>query len=187
MAFVSFVSFDYLTKFTPLSKNIDVDDLTNHLESTELIWTREILGKLLYDDLKTKFINQTLSNDEITLVSLLKNHICYRTAEMAIPFLNVKIKNKGPVKLKGDFEEPAGLNDMKYLREELKNRAEYFEMEVKNYLCKYASLYPLYGGNNDLIPPISTTSYDCDISFDGDYDMNWRSKWTYGNNDLLNN
>lgn len=163
MAFVSFVSLDYLTKFTPISKNIDVDDINNHLESCELVWTREILGKNLYDDLKTKFINQTLNADEITLVALLKNHICYRTAEMAIPFLNVRIKNKGAVKLKGDYEEPAGLNDMKYLREELKNRAEYFEMEVKNYLCKYNNLFPLYLSNNQLINPIASSSYDSDI------------------------
>ena len=182
MAFQSFVSLEYLSSFTPISRNIDVNEITPHLQSTELMWSRELIGKNLYDDLKDKFSAQTLNNDEVVLVGYLKQHIAYRASEMAIPFLNIKIKSKGAVKLKGDYEEPASLGDMKYLREELKNRAEYYEQLIKTYLCKNSSLFPLYLGTNDLIEPITSTSYDSDIYLDDYYDdYVKRNKYYYGN------
>ena len=60
MAFQSFVSESFLKEFTPLNVNIDITELTPHLQSTELVWTRELLGRPLYDDLKLNEIKDKL-------------------------------------------------------------------------------------------------------------------------------
>lgn len=168
MAFQSFVSEQYLKAFTPISANVDVSELISQLEVVELMWTREITGLQLYDELKTKFIAQTLSANEITLVGYLKQHIAYRAAAEAIPFLNVKMVAKGPTKLRGEFSDPASLKDVMWLQSSLMNRAEYFEERCKAYLCNNSPSFPLYlTADNELdIIANQDSSWDSDIYLD---------------------
>ena len=181
-SFQSFVSEAYLKSFTPISQNIDVSEITPHLEITELIWTREILGKNLYDDLRTKFIAQTLSADEITLIALVKNHISYRAAAEAIPFLSTKIRNKGVMELNGDNEQPASLKKVQWLQDELKNKAEYFETRVIDYLCLHSGKFPLYNSADTESGIITNTqAYDAGIAFD-DFNYLRTTKYLYGPN-----
>ena len=183
MSFIPFTSEEYLKQFTPLNKNIDITEIIPHIESTELIYTREILGNDLYNDLKTKFIAQTLSNIEIELVTILKQHIAYRATCEALPFISTKIKNSGVVKLKGDNYDAASLNDIKFLLNSLENRAEYFETRAKEFICQYQKDFPLYKFSNTNLPnPIGdTTSFDCGIYLgDADDDLK-RNRYYYGN------
>ena len=166
MAFQSFVTQDFLSKFTPISSNIDSSSLISHLEATELLWTREITGRLLYDNLKAKFISQTLVNvNDIELVGYIKQHICYRAAFEALPFLNVRIVAKGPVKLTGEFSEAASLKDVQWLQSSLNSRALYFEQRIVDYLCLNSKLFPLYTVADDKtnIIPNGEKRYDSDI------------------------
>jgi hypothetical protein len=186
MTFISFVSEDYLKSFTPISKNIDINELLPFLEEVELINTREILGKPLYDDLKTKFIDQTLSTDEVVLVTYIKKSIAFRCGEAAIPFLNMKIGAKGPQKLSGDYSQPSSLSEMKYLRDELKNYSEYHETRAVEYLCKNSNLFPLFGDADDESGIVATSEsrYDADIYFDSNEDIRI-NKYLYGKNNPL--
>ena len=107
-------------------KNIDIEEVVPFLEEVELIDVRELVGKPLYDSLKDKYINQTLDDNEIELVNLLKRGISYKSASQALPFLNTKITSKGVQKLRGDYSEAGSMEEMKYLRRELENKSEYF-------------------------------------------------------------
>jgi hypothetical protein len=164
MAFTSFVTQDYLKSFTPLNNNIDVADILPHLQISEEIWTRELLGNDLYQDLKTKFIDQTLSNIEIILVTLMKPLIAYRCAYEAIPFLSTKIRNSGVVKLSGDNYDAAALNEVKYLRDELANRSEYYATRISHYICENSADFPLYKFTDSNNPsPNNDMDYDSDV------------------------
>jgi len=181
MAFISFISETYLKTFAPINNNVDINDLTPHLESTELMFTRELLGKDVYDDLKTKFIAQTLNLIETDLVVILKEAIAYRCAEQAIPFIATKIRNSGVVKLTGENYQAAALVDVKYLRSELANKAEFYEQRVVNYICNYKASFPLYAWSNKNDPsPNMSTPYDSDIAFDHDTNTDLRKRYWYG-------
>ena len=181
--FQSFVTEYYLKSFTPISQNVDITEVTPHLETVELINTRELIGKPLYDDLKTKFINQTLDANEIQLVDLLKRGISYRATAECIPFLSMKITSKGVQTLRGDYSETPGLNSIKYLKAELENKAEYYEQRVIEYLCKNSKYFPLYNTSDDIegIIQSSETRYDSDIYID-DMDNLRLNKYLYGPN-----
>ena len=182
MAFQSFVTENYLKSFAPISRNVDINEVIPHLETTELINTRELVGKPLYDDLKTKFINQTLDANEMVLVDLLKRSITYRATAECIPFLTMKITAKGGQKLRGDYSESIGLNELKYLKAELENKAEYYEQRVVEYLCKNSKYFPLFNTADDIEGIIQTSEsrYDSDIYLDeGDLRLN---KYLYGKN-----
>ncbi len=181
----------YLKSFTPLNNNIDVSEVANHIETAQLIYTREILGKNLYDDLDAKIFSASLSAREAELVDILKQSIAYRASEIAVPFLSIKLRSKGAVRLRDEFAEPASLEDMKYIRHELKNRAEYYETRAKDFLCLYTSDFPLWLrlGNNpkQQILPNLDQSYDSDIYLDGgSAEMRKRRYW-YGPNGSNNN
>jgi len=181
MDFISFVSEAYLIDFTPLNGNIDAKELLPHLQYTELNYVREIVGKWLYDDLKAKFIAQTLNSDEITLVSMLKETIAYRCAEQALPFLSMKIRNSGAVKLTGSNFQPATTADMKYLGQTLKQRAEYFEERINQYLCDNSDLFPLYKFSikNNPSPNVNIGFSNLGIYLGSDVDLK-RNRYLYG-------
>lgn len=180
MAFQSFVTENYLKSFTPLNNNIDVNDILPHLQLSEEIWARELLGNDLYQDLKTKFIAQTLDVLEASLVTLLKPMIAYRCAFEAIPFLSVKIRNSGVVKLNGDNYDAAGLNEVKYLRDELANRSEYYATRIAQFLCDNSSDFPLYKWSTANNPsPNPSMDYDSDVFLDNP--VSSKNRYFYGN------
>lgn len=179
----------YLKSFTPLNNNIDVSEVSNHIETAQLIYTREILGKNLYDDLDAKIFSASLSAREAELVDILKQAIAYRSSEIAVPFLSIKLRSKGAVRLRDEFAEPASLEDMKYIRHELKNRAEYYETRSKEFLALYSPDFPLWlksGNPKQEIYPNLDQSYDSDIYLDG-YENLKRNRYYYGPNGSNNN
>lgn len=186
MAFTAWITQNYLKSFTPINNNVDVTEVANHIETAQLINTREILGKNLYEDLNTKFISGTLNTIETELFDILKQSIAYRAAEISIPFLHIKIRNKGVVKLRDEYAEPASLEDMKYLRNELKNRAIYFEDRAKDFLCQFSTDFPLYLGDttpHNQIYPNFNQPYTNDIYTEdqGSWERR-RGRYFYGPN-----
>jgi hypothetical protein len=175
----------FLKTFTPINQNVDISEVANHIESAELIYVRELLGKLLYDDLTIKINSSTLSPIEEELVDLVKQLEAYRAAEIAIPFLGIKIRNKGVVKLNDEFAQPASVEEMKYLRNELKNRADYFTERASQFLCDYSSDFPLWlrtsvnGVKNNPYP--TNSGFGNDI-FIGDDALLRRNRYWYGDN-----
>lgn len=182
MTTYSWINQAYLKAQTPLNNNIDVLELQSHVETAQLLYTREILGELLYNDLTSKIQANTLTSKETSLVDFLKQAIANRAAELAIPFLAIKIRNKGTVRLQDEMAQPSTLEDMKYLRHELKNRAEAFEMMAKNFLNRWSADFPLWLNTTDVtIFPNFDSSFDSDIYLDNPcIDCNQRV--SYGKN-----
>jgi hypothetical protein len=174
----------FLKTQTPISQNIDISEVTNHITTAQLVNTREVLGKNLYDDLNTKFKGGTFSTHEQELFDILQYSIAYRASEIAIPFLGIKIRNKGVVKLNDEFGQPAQLNELKYLRNELADRAEYWEKRAMDYLCQYGTAFPLYLTSTDQqIYPNFNQPYDSDVYLGGE--LEWkrrRNRYYYGPN-----
>jgi hypothetical protein len=184
MATYIWITQQYIKTFTPLNANIDTSEIAPHIETAQLIHTREILGKNLYEDLSTKQQNGTLSPIESDLVNILKQALAYRSAEIAIPFLSIKLRNKGTVRMRDDYADPASIDEMKYLRSELSKRSDYFEDRAKDYLIQYMSDFPLYTQYNDnQIFPNFNNPFSDEIYID-DKDQ-WeirRNRYFYGSN-----
>lgn len=187
MSFTPWINTSYLKSLTPINNNIDITEVSNHIETAQVVFTRELLGKLLYDDINNKNTSNTLASKDLELFDLCKPAIAYRASEIAIPFLGIKIRNKGVVRLNDEYATPASVEEIKYLRHELKNRAEYYEKQIQNFLFEYQVDFPLWLSSNNpqgekqLIYPTAMTSYDSDIYYDND-DLNQvqRNRYYYG-------
>jgi hypothetical protein len=167
MTNVLLVSEQYLRDNLPISRNLDTKDIKPNIQSAQELYLQEILGNNFYDYILTTFSAQTLNADEITLVQdYIKPAVAYRTLAMALPFLSLQIKNKGPQTQSDDFSQPSDFRGLTFLISNAENRAEFYEERLKKYLCKYSSLYPQYtSNNNDIIPPIPGNRFDSGLLF----------------------
>lgn len=151
-AFQSFVTEKNLQDFTPININVEPKEVLPHLEYAEFNWLRGILGQNLFDDLKEKYVAQVLNSDEADLVQYCKSVVSYRALAEALPFLSIKIRNAGAVRLSGENFTASSTSDIKYLQDHLRQRSEYFEKRLSDYLCDKGNLFPLYKFSNDNNP-----------------------------------
>ena len=159
---ILFISETYIRENTPLNQNLDIKDIVNNIPSAQDMYIQPILGSNFYDYLLGVYSAQTLTSDEQTLVMLIKPALAYRSAEMSLPFVQYQIKNKGPQSQFGDNSNQVEMTQLSYLRNELKNRAEFYDTRLKKYLCDNGSKFPQYTTNNnvDILPEKGASGYD---------------------------
>ena len=68
MATIYFVTETWLKDNTSIGGNVDYKDVVINLKPVCDAYIRPILGTYFYNDLLTKWNNQTASNDELTLI-----------------------------------------------------------------------------------------------------------------------
>tara|TARA_R110002050_G_scaffold32264_3_gene83122 strand:+ start:5668 stop:6171 length:504 start_codon:yes stop_codon:yes gene_type:complete len=162
----TFITEDYIKKYTPLSQNISAKDIYSNVLVASDLHTQPLLGTNFYNYLLTKYDNKTLSDDEIKLVEYIQPSLAYRSASMTLPFLNFQIKNKGIQTQNGDNSDSVDKSVVSYLKNELDNRAEFYEKRLINYLCDNKDLYPNYtDGNDDDIEPKNDNPYTGGFTF----------------------
>lgn len=164
-----FIDDEYLKTYSPLGKSIDVDEIYPFVENAQDIYTQDVLGTPLYIDLAYKlFTGVTYSSVESNLVDICSKSLCYWTVYLALPHLYLRIRNAGVVKSQSENTQNSDLGELKYLKEEMKNLAEFWNQRAVNFLCENSSSFPLYNAASDDMYP-SGTQYDSDIYLDDRY------------------
>ena len=166
MANVLFISENWLKDNTPLTQNIDIQELYPFFIVAQDIWVQDKVGSKLYDRLKDGVTNNNLNSDEITLIQLLRPSLAYYIAFEALPFLAVKIRNIGVVETADNKQKNAERADRKELRQEILNKAEYYMERVNDYLCHNGKLFPEYVQPNCDLPGNKASGYTCELYLD---------------------
>ena len=165
-----FIDDQYLKDYTPIGQNIDPLQIYPFVEDSQDIYIQDLLGTPLYMDLTYKlYVGTTYSSSERTLVDLCSKALAYYTVYMAIPHLAIKIRNIGVARPTSDNTQPSTMEEMKYIREEVKNMAEFWSERIVRFLCENSTTYPLYKASSDDMYP-SGGQYDSDIYLD-DYSL----------------
>jgi hypothetical protein len=127
------------------------------------VYIQDVLGTPLYNDLVNKVATGvTFSTIEWELVDLCSRALVYWTVYSALPSLYIKIRNAGVVKQQSENTQNADLSELKYLREEQKNLAEFYNTRIVNFLCDKSTQFPLYNAvSKDMYP--SVKQYDSDM------------------------
>jgi len=165
MALILLIGEQYLKDFTPVSNNLDIEQVKPHIEYAQDSYVQDMLGTNFYLDIQGKYASQSLTTYEEQLVLLIKPGLAYRATEMSIPFLNTQIRNKGLNLMNSENALQAEVDRMRYLREETRNRAEFYEERVVKYLCNNSTQFPLYNLSNDDIEPSGKVRYESDLYF----------------------
>jgi len=122
-----FIDDVYLKQYSPVGKSMDVDDIYQFVEQSQDIYIQDILGTPLYNDLVDKLYNGiTYSTAEMDLVDLCSKALCYWTCYTALPHIWIKMRNVGVAKQTSDNSQNSDLTELRYIREEMKNLAEFW-------------------------------------------------------------
>ena len=146
---VYFITPEYIKKYLSgyLDQNIDDDALSSFILMSQNIRIQSVLGYDLY----TKYINDintTGSPQGTYYIYLMNNYIQMSTALWsvyeALPSLGFKVTNKAVSQKDSQYGKAAGRSDIEYIRQQLSNNAQFYDMRIREYITNNPQEFPEY-------------------------------------------
>lgn len=173
MAQVLFISEAFLKQTTFVGENVQNNVLTSAITKAQTIKLQSVLGKALYTKIEDDIYNAGGSISGLTgnylilfeefIVPALTNWALY---ECIIP-LTLKFTNKGISRAQDQYTEGVDLEWVKYIKNDIRNEAEWYNQRLTTYLCNNTGLFPEYYDftAQDLYPSTKAGSYESGIYF----------------------
>jgi hypothetical protein len=145
MIYSAFFSVKYLKDNSPVLQYVNDDELQVYIRPAQDIYIQKALGSKLYYSLMEKISNQTLSNNDIDLISkyIQPALVWWATHEFAL-YANYKFTNKAISKQNSDNSNPSELNEVNYLTTSLRQKAQYFTDRLTKHLMGNTTTFPEY-------------------------------------------
>ncbi len=142
---VMFLSEATLKENSIVNDNVDAKVITPTIYDVQNFFILPILGTSLYNDLQDKVRNSTLTNDDKTLLDdyIIPTMIWYTRYELPMN-INYKYFNKAVGVQNADNMNPASIDEIQYIRNESKNKAEWYAQRLTLFLMENNTTYPLY-------------------------------------------
>lgn len=162
-----FIDDEYIKKNSPLGRSMDPEEIYPFISEAQAIYTQDLLGTPLYDNLiyKADSLNNptgTFSAIEWQLIDIFSKSLAYWSIYLALPHLSIKIRNGGVAKSAPDNVQVSDLGEIRYIREEIKNLAEFWAQRTVTFLCENSTSFPLYNSTSEDMYP-SNGQYDSDM------------------------
>jgi len=154
---VLFVSETYIKNNSLIDENVDVRLILPSIRDAQELRIHPILGTPFYEDLKNKITAGTLNADEVTLLdSYIAPSMLQWTMYECSASMLFKYRNKSVATKSSENSQPINFQDLQFLRDEWKNKAEERDKRLINYLCDNDNLYPKYKESSDDLNPRKT-------------------------------
>ena len=142
---VYFISQEYFFQNTPVEQNIDWDKIQPYIVQAQQLYLQQSIGETGLDALSDGVKNNTLTPDEQTFV---RNYVQPLVTQYAfwlcLPFINFKATNKALSKESSEFSQAADLDEMKFLRSNVKDAAEFYQRRMVKYLADHPGKFLWY-------------------------------------------
>lgn len=153
---VLFISEDYVKNNSIIDDNVDMKLILPSIRDCQELRVLPILGTPLYEDLITKIsaVPTTLTADDIKLLDdyIAPCMLQWTIYECTVSML-FKYRNKSVATKRSENSTHIDYEQLQFLRDEWKNKAQEREARMINYLCDNETLYPKYTAtSNDLYP-----------------------------------
>jgi len=142
---VILISENKLKDFGLLDENLSYKYIAPILQWVQNWRMRKLFGQPMYDDLRQKVVDNTLSDLEKGLINTFIHPILHWwvCSELPIPLSN-KFRNMGLVQNSGDNSLPTSLQDIQYIKHDYVRRATEDEKIMTEFICENNSSFPLY-------------------------------------------
>lgn len=139
------ISKELIDAYSPVPLNMNEKKLYPFiLEAQNELKT--IIGKEVINDLCDKIERKDLNKyDEALLLKIAPYLACY-TCYLALPSAAFQFQQKGITKEMSENSSSATLEELSWLRQDLKNQADRNAEILLEYLCECKELYPLFTG-----------------------------------------
>ena len=166
MSRVLLISTATLKKHTPIQDNVDDSLLNPYIYKAQETHIQQILGTNLYDKVLNLVQTNTIGTaSNVAYKTVLEDYIVPCLIEYSfyevMPFISLKITNKSIVRGNAEYATEGDLADLKYLRQSVRDLAEFYAQRLTNFLRQYSNNYPEYFTNSglDKIVPNSTSYF----------------------------
>lgn len=136
-----FITTDYVYKWSVIENNVDADLITKFIWKAQDLNIQSTIGENLY----RKLINDcpNFTGQYLTLVKdFIQPAQCEWVVYHALPFINFKLTNKAVSQKSSDNSNPSGLDDLKWLRDQVRTNAEFYSERIKDYIKNNPSAFP---------------------------------------------
>lgn len=146
---VLFISEEKIKSYTSIHESVSPEDLTPYVLQAQDIYMLNYLGQTFYTQLKDQITAGTISAPNRWLLdnyigSILCNYAMYH----ALPFLKYKVFNKSILSPTQENAGSIGLDELKFLQNQVREVAESYVDQMQTYLSNNLSQYPAYGNAN---------------------------------------
>lgn len=128
-----------------VDKNVSEFFCNQAIKMSQEINLQQLIGENLYDAIIAKIVGNTLTGKYKELVdNYIKDYLYLdATSEIQIP-LSFKNRQMGVVRTTDEEVESATLENVNYLKDYYKHRANYYALKIKNFIQKYEKDFPEY-------------------------------------------
>lgn len=145
MSYVVMISENRLKRLTSIHANVEPNELMPFVVQAQDLKIQDILGTKFYKNLKDSIADDTLTTEE---EELLNDYIAPTLAQYALyyalPSINYKVTNKAVLNPSSEESLNADLEQLKYLRQSVRDTATFYEARLRDYLCDFSSYFPDY-------------------------------------------
>jgi len=178
---VLFISEDYVKNNSIIDENVDMKLILPSIRDCQELRIHPILGTPLYEDLKSKIsaVPPTLTANDTTLLDdyIAPCMLQWTVYECSVSML-FKYRNKSIGTKSSENSNPIDFNQLQFLRDEWKNKAEEREARLINYLCENDNLFPKYTESSDDLTP-RKTAFQTKFYLGGGNSSCWRDDYKY--------
>lgn len=173
MARVLLLTTDKLKKNTPIQENVDDSIIKPYIYKAQETHVHQYLGTDLYNKILNEVQAGTITGDYKTLLDdYIQPTLIEWSFYEVLPFVSLKITNKSIGRGNADYLSEADLDDLKYLRQTVRDVAEFYGTRLIGYVKQYSNNFPEYQTNSGLDKIIPNSS----AYFNGVYLGGGRSK-----------
>lgn len=145
MANTLFIKPSDVAEICPISPNIDTLWMNDMIHIAQQTRIKAVVQELLYNELITNILANTLTPDQITLLTYIRTPLAYLTLYETLPFLNYQITAKGTRSNTDIHSDAVDLKTSSYIRTEVLNKGEFYLSILDTFLKDNATLYaPFY-------------------------------------------
>lgn len=168
---VYLIATNLLKAKTTINGNVEDSLLLNSIWEAQTLNVQQTIGtKLLnkiFELVKYGLINDPANiNYKNLLIDYIQDVVVYWAWLYSIPYTSFKLTNKGQQNQYSDNSQHSSLDEIKYLEQSLRDKAEFYTKRLSQYLIENYKLYPEYkcNGCGKLSP--SDDVYFSGIQFD---------------------
>jgi|31_taG_2_1085359.scaffolds.fasta_scaffold04235_4 hypothetical protein len=172
-----FVTEDRLKSYTGIEENVDPAILYPFVMQAQDLYVQQTLGTKLYNKMKQLVDAKVISGTAIPTdyKTLLDDYIIpmviHYSYWLALPHIKWRTSNKGLLSGTSEVGESVSLEEVQYLRNSIKDTAQFYNERLRDYLKAYQDLYIEYQSytNKDGMAPKRGTSYYTGLVIPGRY------------------
>lgn len=167
MATTLFITEERLKSYTGIDENVDPSDLYPYVLQAQDIYVAQSLGSKLYNRIKNDVVALVVSGTPIDpdyklllddYIAPVVVHYAYYTA---LPHIKYRTKNKGVLSGSSEVADTITLEELQYLRNNIKQTAQFYDERLRDYLINHSDLYSEYTSytSKDGMSPNRSTAY----------------------------